>query len=66
MRSDSELLVKQLGGEYKIKDEDLKPLFVDVWNLTHEFKNVSFVLIPREENKVADKLVNKELDNKPL
>ena len=62
IRSDSELIVSQLKGEYKIKDEELKPLFVDVWNLKQDFKLVTFKLIPREENKEADRLVNKALD----
>lgn len=62
LRSDSELIVRQLKGEYKIKDEELKPLFVDVWNLRKDFKDIEFTLIPREENKEADRLVNDALD----
>ncbi|MGC9611061.1 MAG: ribonuclease HI family protein [Minisyncoccia bacterium] len=62
IRSDSELIVSQLNGEYKIKVESLKPLFIDVWNLKQDFRNVSFVHIPREKNKEADKLVNQALD----
>lgn len=66
IRSDSELLVKQLKGEYKIKDKDLQPLFLEIWNLKQDFKKVDFVLIPRGDNKAADKLVNKVLDSKKL
>jgi len=62
IRSDSELLVKQLKGEYKIKDKELQPLFVEVWNEMQDFKKVTFKLIPREENKEADALVNRALD----
>jgi ribonuclease HI len=62
VRSDSELIVSQLNAKYKIKDDDLKPLFIDVWNLRQDFKEVSFVHIPREENKEADRLVNRALD----
>ncbi|MGC9603559.1 MAG: ribonuclease HI family protein [Minisyncoccia bacterium] len=62
VRSDSELIVSQLKGEYKIKEEGLKPLFIDVWNLKQDFKSVSFVHIPREKNREADKLVNQALD----
>lgn len=62
VRSDSELIVNQLNGEYKVKEEDLKLLFVDVWNLKQEFKSVSFVHIPRGKNKEADALVNRALD----
>lgn len=62
IRSDSELIVSQVMGKYKVKDEELKPLFIDVWNLKQDFKEVRFVLIPREDNKAADKLVNQALD----
>lgn len=62
VHSDSELIISQLKGEYKVKNEELKPLFVDVWNLRQDFKNIEFTLIPREENKEADRLVNDALD----
>jgi len=62
VRSDSELMVSQLNGEYKVKNEDLKPLFIDVWNLKQEFASVSFRHVPREENVRADALVNRALD----
>ncbi len=62
VRSDSELIVSQIKGEYKIKDEELKSLFIEIWNRKQDFKNVEFILIPREENKAADRLVNAELD----
>lgn len=62
IRSDSELIVSQLEGEYKIKDDDLKLFFIDIWNLKQDFKSVDFVLIPREKNEEADKLVNRALD----
>ena len=62
LRTDSELLVKQLNGEYKIKDEDLKPLFIDVWNLRLDFKSVKFIHVTRDKNKTADSLVNRALD----
>lgn len=62
MFMDTELACKQLNGEYKVKDPDLAKLFVKVWNLTHEFKKVTFTHIRREKNKEADALVNKELD----
>lgn len=59
---DSELIVKQLNHEYKIKDEGMQKLFIKVWNLTLDFDRVKFIHIPREENKLADEMVNKELD----
>jgi len=62
IRSDSELLVSHMNGRYKIKERNLRELFIQVWNLKTEFKSVSFVHIPREENKTADSLVNQALD----
>ena len=62
--SDSELIVNQLSHKYKIKDEKLQPLFIQVWNLMIDFDKISFHHIPREQNKEADKLVNEALDNK--
>jgi ribonuclease HI len=63
IRSDSQLMINQLNGKYKIKDEKLKPLFVEIWNLKQDFKSVIFKQIPREENQQSDKLVNVTLDN---
>lgn len=59
---DSELVVKQLNHEYKIQEENMQKLFLKIWNLMLEFGAVSFLHIPREENKEADALVNEELD----
>ncbi len=61
-KMDSELVAKQLNGEYKIEEPNLQPLFLKVWNLKLDFKNIKFKHIPREENKIADKLVNEALD----
>jgi ribonuclease HI len=60
--SDSELMVKQMSGLYKIRGENLFPLFITLRNLTLDFKKVDFKAIPREENKKADALVNQALD----
>lgn len=59
---DSELVVKQLNREYKIKDQDLAALFLKIYNLSMYFKKVYYKYIPRELNKQADKLVNIALD----
>lgn len=64
LRIDSELIGKQLLGKYKIKDEGLQPLFIKAWNLLLDFNKVDIKIIPREQNKEADRLVNKELDGK--
>lgn len=63
VRSDSELLIKQLNGEYKILEPKIQLLFVAVWNLKLDFKKIKFKLIPREKNKTADKLANQTLDS---
>ena len=63
VRSDSELLVKQLKGDYKILDEKLQLLFLEVWNLKFDFKIIKFKLISREKNKEADRLVNEALNS---
>ena len=62
LRSDSELMVKQLDGEYKIMEPRIQQLFIEVWNLKIDFGKIQFVLIPREKNKEADRLVNEALD----
>jgi len=59
---DSELVQQQLSGNYKVKNKDLAPLFVKVWNLSQQFKRAKFTHIRREENKQADALVNQALD----
>jgi len=61
--SDSELIVKQLNRQYKIKEEDLQPLFIKTLNLIIDFGKVSFKYIPRSKNKEADRLLNQALDN---
>ncbi|HUT22020.1 MAG TPA: ribonuclease HI family protein [Candidatus Bipolaricaulota bacterium] len=61
---DSELVVKQLNGEYKVKDKDLAAQFIKIWNLVHDFKKVVFHHVPREKNKKADALVNSALDRR--
>jgi len=63
LRSDSELLTQQLSGKYKVLDSKIQPLFLELWNLKIDFKNVKFKSIPREKNKEADRLVNEALDN---
>lgn len=59
---DSELVVKQLNGLYKVKDKKMKKLFDEVKVLAMGFANISFTHIKREQNKLADKLVNEAID----
>lgn len=54
---DSELVGKQISGKYKIEEDNLQKLFVEYWNLKQDFGDVEIHIIPREENKTADKLV---------
>ncbi len=62
IKADSELVVKQLSGLYKVIDPKIQKLFLEVWNLKFDFKSVKFKLIKREKNKEADRLVNEALD----
>ncbi|MFC1807184.1 ribonuclease HI family protein [Candidatus Omnitrophota bacterium] len=63
INTDSELLAKQLGGEYKIKNAALKDLYSEVVELLGSFSEVKVNQISREENKAADKLANKAIDS---
>jgi len=62
---DSELIVKQLNGEYRVKMPTLQPLVNEIRQLTMELPDVVFQHIPREDNWRADALVNKALDEHP-
>ncbi|HEC65931.1 MAG TPA: ribonuclease HI family protein [bacterium] len=59
---DSELVVKQLNGKYKVKDEKMKKLKAIVDETIQDFESVTFHHVPREENVFADSLVNLILD----
>ena len=59
---DSELVVKQMNKEYKIKNGTLQDLFVELWNLCLDFGTVEFKHVRREKNAGADTLVNSALD----
>ncbi|KKQ80110.1 MAG: Ribonuclease H [Parcubacteria group bacterium GW2011_GWC2_38_7] len=61
---DSELVVKQLRGEYKVRDEKLSRCYLMVWSLQNQFKLVKYHHIYREKNTLADSLVNEALDRK--
>lgn len=59
---DSELVVKQLKREYKVKNQDLAPLFLEIHNLSLNFKKINYTHIRRELNKEADRLANEAMD----
>ena len=60
--SDSELLVKQMRGEYKVKNRALQALFLDASRLTRRIQRVTYTAVRREHNELADSLVNEALD----
>ena len=64
IRTDSELVSRQLQGKYKIEEERLFPLFIKIWNLKIDFGAINFKEIPRSQNKSADRLVNEALNQK--
>jgi ribonuclease HI len=55
-------MVKQLNAQYKVINENIQPLFLEIWNLKFDFQKVKFKQIPREKNKQADFLANQALD----
>ncbi len=59
---DSELIVRQMNGQYKIKEPALKDLAREVFKLLNKFNKVVFKHVERAKNKEADKLVNQALD----
>lgn len=62
---DSQLVVEQLNGRYKVKQDHIIEFVNRIKDLITDFKlEISFIHIPREENKLADKLVNMALDGK--
>lgn len=62
--ADSELLVKQINGQYKVKNEGLLPLFQEVCFLSKSFEHFAITHVRREKNKVADALANKGMDER--
>ena len=63
VRSDSELMVKQMRGEYRVKNRDLQSLFLDASRAAREIGRVTYTHVRREHNELADRLVNEALDS---
>lgn len=61
VNSDSQLMVNQINGKYKVVNEGLKSLFFELWNLKLDFPNIKFNFIPREQNERADTIVQRIL-----
>ena len=59
---DSTLVVKQMNREYKVSHPNIQSFFIELWNATLDFKEVTFTHVRREKNKEADAQVNKALD----
>ena len=62
VKADSELVVKQMRGEYRVKNEGLKPLFCEARALQRGFDEVEFAHVRRAENAEADALANQAMD----
>ena len=58
INADSELMIKQLKGEYKVKNSDLKVIYNSITTLLNKFDSKTLQHIPRDENKRADQLAN--------
>ena len=63
VKADSELVVKQLNGQYRVKNAGLAPLYAEVKALEAKFKSVKYRYIPRLQNREADALANQALDD---
>jgi ribonuclease HI len=63
--SDSELLVKQMNGEYRVKNAALIDLSLEAARLARELGHVCYTAVRREQNELADRLVNEALDSVP-
>jgi ribonuclease HI len=63
IRADSELIIRQMLGQYRVKNEALKPLYSEARKLAGELGNCKFTTVPRELNKEADNLANQALDS---
>jgi ribonuclease HI len=64
IHSDSELLVKQMAGEYRVKSADLQELYLEATHLRKQFASVKIIHVRREQNKRADELCNIALDGR--
>lgn len=60
---DSQLVIRQIQGQYKVKSPDLLPRFKNVMSLINKFEKTTFMHVPRELNKLADGEVNRILDS---
>jgi ribonuclease HI len=64
VKADSQLMIRQMLGQYKVKSEGILPLFEEASRLAEAFQKIEFEHIPREKNKEADRLANSALDER--
>ncbi len=64
VRGDSQLIIRQISGIYKVKNENLIPLFIEARKLCGNFGKIDFKWVRRDENSYADSMVNNALDTK--
>lgn len=64
VRMDSELVVKQMNGQYRVKHPELLPLYVQAMEIAAMLPNVTFVCVPRERNRAADQIANVAIDGR--
>jgi len=62
VRGDSQLIIRQISGKYKVKSDNLIPLFNEARKLCGNFKKIDFKWIKRDENSYTDNMVNNALD----
>jgi ribonuclease HI len=65
LRTDSELVARQIAGRYRVKHADLKPIHARVMDLLHAFSAYTVGHVPRERNRDADRLSNVAIDERP-
>ena len=65
IESDSELLVRQIKGVYRVKDEKLKLLYKKALTLLGRLETYGIAHVPREHNRLADRLANRAIDEAP-
>lgn len=64
IKSDSELMINQLRGDYRVKNENLRAYYEQFLHLSRGFSNVKVVSIDRKDNSIADKLANKAIESR--
>ncbi|MBT3363819.1 MAG: ribonuclease HI family protein [Chloroflexi bacterium] len=64
VRMDSQLIVRQISGQYRVKNQDLKPFYNEAQSLLKKFASASVMYVPREQNKLADALATKAIENR--